>query len=77
MNELLLMTTSASEIMRRTQVRSHRFDRLLLAWSAALTFAEVQGENRRRPMVIHTIGIDLGKTVFHLSRVLMPSCNKG
>src|ERR1700757_1637153 len=26
--------------------------------------------NRRRPMELHTIGIDLGKTVFHLSLML-------
>src|SRR5260221_6571896 len=26
----------------------------------------IRGERRRRPMQLHTIGIDLGKTVFHL-----------
>src|SRR5438128_10370856 len=26
----------------------------------------IRGERRRHPMELHTIGIDLGKTVFHL-----------
>src|SRR4030081_152325 len=27
---------------------------------------DIKDERRRRPMQLHTIGIDLGKTVFHL-----------
>src|ERR1700758_937369 len=40
-----------------------------MEWSAASTLASdlcMRGLRRRRPMELHTIGIDLGKTVFHL-----------
>src|SRR6478736_7790714 len=39
---------------------------LLLAWSAASAPGGCRGKHRRRSMEIRTIGIDLGKTVFHL-----------
>jgi hypothetical protein len=40
---------------------------LLLGWSAAYSPArDIRKVNRRRSMEIRTIGIDLGKTVFHL-----------
>src|SRR6202045_5207414 len=39
-----------------------------MGWSAAFTqpAAGYKDERRRRPMELHTIGIDLGKTLFHL-----------
>jgi transposase len=39
-----------------------------MGWSAALARQQwgYNGEDRRHPMELHTIGIDLGKTVFHL-----------
>src|ERR1017187_9346916 len=38
-----------------------------MGWSAAFTqVGYIRGVRRRRPMELHTIGIDLGKTVFHL-----------
>src|SRR6266851_8546996 len=39
-----------------------------MEWSAALARQQwgYNGEDRRHPMQLHTIGIDLGKTVFHL-----------
>src|SRR5215470_6012974 len=39
-----------------------------MGWSAAFTqpAAGYKDERRRRSMELHTIGIDLGKTVFHL-----------
>jgi hypothetical protein len=41
---------------------------LLMGWSAALARRQwgYNGEDRRHPMELHAIGIDLGKTVFHL-----------
>src|SRR2546426_9666428 len=38
----------------------------LMGWSAASPPRSVRSEQRRHPMEIHTVGIDLGKTVFHL-----------
>src|SRR5262249_41130680 len=40
----------------------------LMGWSAAFTqpAAGYKDERRMRSMELHTIGIDLGKTVFHL-----------
>src|SRR5213080_3088203 len=39
-----------------------------MGWSAAFTQSQLgyKDERRWRPMELHTIGIDLGKTVFHL-----------
>src|SRR5882762_5826194 len=49
-------------------ISSNPFLGLLMGWSAAFTqpAAGYKDERRRRLMELHTIGIDLGKTVFHL-----------
>jgi hypothetical protein len=38
----------------------------LMGWSAAFTLGDIRGVQRRRSMEIHTLGIDLGKMIFHL-----------
>src|ERR1700750_3351063 len=47
--------------MKLCQLRSK-----LLAWSAAEASGGCRGEHRRCSMEMRPIGIDLGKTVFHL-----------
>src|SRR5690242_5179276 len=55
-----------SPLIQFASPRALRLSVKLMAWSAAKTPLRCRAEQRRAAMEIRSIGIDLGKTVFHL-----------